>query len=213
MPKNYYDILAVSKNATQDEIKKAYRRAAMKHHPDRGGDQSKFKEINEAYQILSNPQKRAQYDQFGTAGNNFGGGPSGGGQGFGGFREGTYSSFDFDDLFGNGGFGDIFENFFGGAFSQVQSELPITISQAVLGDIIKFKTQQGEEIALKIPSGTKEGQSFRLRGKGLPYKRGRGDLIITIRIDMPRKLSSEEKELYEKLRELEKKKHAWKFWQ
>jgi len=68
MSSDYYDILGVSKSASSDEIKKAYRKKALEHHPDRGGDQAEFKKINEAYQILSDPQKRTQYDQFGKAG-------------------------------------------------------------------------------------------------------------------------------------------------
>lgn len=107
--KDYYKILGINRAATEEEIKKAYRRLAHKLHPDRpGGNAEKFKEINEAYQVLSNKEKRHQYDQFGRV---FSDGPAGG-QGMGGFPGG----FDFGDL---GGFGfenmrDIFEEFFGG---------------------------------------------------------------------------------------------------
>src|SRR5690348_11273137 len=91
---DYYTILGVPKSASQDEIKKAYRKLAHQHHPDKqGGDEKKFKELNEAYQVLSDPAKRSQYDQFGAGGgSSFGGGfPGGGnpfGQGFGGFPGG-----------------------------------------------------------------------------------------------------------------------------
>lgn len=103
MAKDYYQILGVGKDASVDDIKKAYRKLAMQHHPDQGGDAEKFKEINEAYQVLGDAQKRQQYDQFGSAGP--------GGFGGGGF-EGFSHMGGFSDL------GDIFESFFGGGFSQ-----------------------------------------------------------------------------------------------
>jgi molecular chaperone DnaJ len=106
--KDYYEVLGLQRGASDDEIKRAYRKLALKYHPDRNQNnkeaEEKFKEINEAYQVLSDPQKKAQYDQFGTA--DFGNMGSGG-AGFGGF--------DFSDF---GGFGDIFDSFFGGAFSR-----------------------------------------------------------------------------------------------
>jgi len=114
MPKDYYSILGVQKGASEEEIKKAYRKAAHQHHPDKGGDQEKFKEVNEAYQVLSNTEKRRQYDQYGQtfedAGRN--GGGAGGFSGFGGNPFGN-QGFDvnFEEM---GGFGDIFSQFFGG---------------------------------------------------------------------------------------------------
>ncbi len=119
MANSYYDILGVSKGASDDEIKKAYRKLAHKHHPDKtGGDEKKFKEINEAYQVLSDKTKRAQYDQFGQT---FGqGGPSGGGQGFGGFDFSGFQGFGsqgsqgFEFNFGGEDLGDIFSDIFGG---------------------------------------------------------------------------------------------------
>jgi molecular chaperone DnaJ len=111
--RDYYDILGVSKSAGADDIKRAYRKLAMEHHPDKhGGDDAKFKEIGEAYEVLKDPQKRAAYDQFGHAGaqgNPFGGGQPGGAQGFGGFDFGG-QGFDFSDILnqfmgGAGGFG------------------------------------------------------------------------------------------------------------
>jgi molecular chaperone DnaJ len=95
---DYYKVLEVSKDASKEEIKKAYRKLAHKHHPDKGGDEKTFKKISEAYQVLSNDKKRAQYDQFGRTGPGMG---SSSGAGFGGF-----SNVNFD-------FGDVFEDFFG----------------------------------------------------------------------------------------------------
>jgi len=112
--KDYYKILGVEKNATDKEIKNAFYKLAHKHHPDKGGDEKKFKEINEAYHILSDKQKRAQYDQFGRVFEGAGAGPQGGPgfEGFDfrnfGFGQGSASGFDFEGL------GDIFEEIFGG---------------------------------------------------------------------------------------------------
>ena len=113
MAEDYYQTLGVSKTATADEIKKAYRKLAHKHHPDKkGGNEAKFKEINGAYQVLSDPQKRAQYDQFGQ---NFDGaqgfGGSTGGNPFGGFGGAQGFNINMEDL---GDFSDIFGTFFGG---------------------------------------------------------------------------------------------------
>lgn len=104
---DYYKTLGVEKGATESEIKKAYRKLAQKHHPDAGGDAAKFKEVTEAYEVLSDKQKRQQYDQFGNAGPGFGGA---GGAGFGGF---DFSNVNVN-FGGAGGFGDIFDSFFGG---------------------------------------------------------------------------------------------------
>lgn len=106
MSKDYYNILGVAKNASADEIKTAFRKKAHEHHPDKGGDEAKFKEINEAYQVLGNNDKRQQYDQFGSAFQNGQAGGAYGGQGFGGFDGVNINMDDLGDLFG--GFGDMF---------------------------------------------------------------------------------------------------------
>ncbi len=102
---DYYKILGVDRNASKDEIKKAYRKLAHKHHPDKGGDEKEFKKISEAYHVLSSDKKREQYDRFGKAGPGAGfGGAENSGEGFGGFDGFSQGGFDF---------GDIFEDFFG----------------------------------------------------------------------------------------------------
>lgn len=141
--RDYYEILGVSKNASADEIKKAFRRKAIELHPDKeGGDEAKFKEVNEAYEVLKDSGKRQRYDQFGHAGvggngNGGGGNPFGGFNGFGGGAQEMH--FDFGDL----GLGDIFGNFFGGGGPQqqqrsrrgrdVETRVDISFEDAVFG--------------------------------------------------------------------------------
>ena len=138
--RDYYEILGIKKDASADEIKKAFRKSAVKHHPDKeGGDESKFKEASEAYEVLKDSTKRQRYDQFGHAGV---GGASGGGGGspFEGFSGANGQSMHFD--FGDGGLGDIFGSFFGGGSQQrraedmgrdVQTELTLSFEEAVFG--------------------------------------------------------------------------------
>lgn len=150
--RDYYEILGVGKNASDDEIKKAYRRAAVKYHPDKeGGDEAKFKEIGEAYEVLKDSSKRQRYDQFGHAGvGGNGGGASGGnpfGGGFGGFN-GQNVHFDFGD-----GLGDIFSQFFGGAGGgargpkrgrDVEATLQLTFEEAVFGVEEKIEIEMND---------------------------------------------------------------------
>ncbi len=135
--RDYYEVLGLKKDASPDEIKTAFRRAAIEHHPDRGGDEAKFKELNEAYEILKDPEKRKRYDQFGHAG--IGGDPGGGyGGGYNGFG-GQNMNFDFGDL----GLGDIFSSFFGGGQqaggqrpnrgNDIETRIEISFEQAVFG--------------------------------------------------------------------------------
>ncbi len=139
--RDYYEVLGVSKDASDDELKKAFRKAAVKYHPDKeGGDEAKFKEVNEAYEVLKDKQKRQRYDQFGHAGvGGSSGGGAGGGNPFEGF--GGFSSQGFEFNFGDGGLGDIFGQFFGGGQSQrgpqrgrdVETQIQLTFEEAVFG--------------------------------------------------------------------------------
>ncbi len=139
--RDYYEVLGVSKDASDDELKKAFRKAAVKYHPDKeGGDEAKFKEVNEAYEVLKDKQKRQRYDQFGHAGvgGASGGGYSGGNpfEGFGGGQGG------FEFNFGDGGLGDIFGQFFGGGQGgqrgpvrgrDVETQIQLSFEEAVFG--------------------------------------------------------------------------------
>ncbi|OQA52704.1 MAG: Chaperone protein DnaJ [candidate division WS2 bacterium ADurb.Bin280] len=208
MASDYYEILGVAKDASSDEIKKAYRKKALEHHPDRGGNQDEFKKINEAYQTLGDPQKRASYDRFGKAGVN-----EGFSQGFGGGQTGGFGGFeDFSGGFGfnfGGGLGDIFGDFFSQAMSTVQAQVEISVAQAVLGDTLHISVAD-EKIDFEIPSGTQDGTQFRFQGKGRAMRNGKkGDLIIEVRVKIPQKISKQQRELYEKLRQSEQEKKSW----
>ena len=152
--RDYYEVLGVSKTASADEIKKAFRKAAVKHHPDKeGGDEAKFKEINEAYEVLKDQQKRQRYDQFGHAGV---GGAAGGGAGGNPFEGFNFNGQDINFDFGGGGFGDIFSQFFGGGAGQqqgpvrgrdVETQVTLTFEEAVFGKEEKFSMTLDDECA------------------------------------------------------------------
>ena len=309
--RDYYETLGVSKTATEDEIRSAFRKLARKYHPDVAKDkkeaEEKFKQINEAYEVLSDPEKRKKYDQLGASWNQPGGfqpPPDWGGQQPGGgfYRYGTGDGgVEFE--FGGTGFSDFFEAFFGGGrsragfggFGRAQPEaergsdveadimVPLeealngatrTVSlrragsekvetyqvkiprgvregqrirlagqgeagerggksgdlflrvrlakhpdfrvegsdlvhedriypwQAVLGTELQVSTVEGD-VRLKVPAGTKSGQRFRLRGRGLPTASGtRGDLYVEVQVEVPKKITQRERELWTELARL-----------
>lgn len=166
--KDYYQILGVDKGATKDEIKKAFYKLAHKYHPDKKeGDEKKFKEVNEAYQTLSDDGKRAKYDQFGSNYANMGGFGGGQGGGFGGFE-----GFDFSGFQNGGGMefdlNDIFSDFFGGGMGRSQSrrgrdlqtEINITFSEAILGVNKKITISKNSECDTCGGKGAKKGSKM-----------------------------------------------------
>ena len=293
MAKNYYDILGVKKNASADDIKRAFRKLAQKHHPDAGGDEETFKNINEAYEVLSDPEKKKQYDRFGTVGN-FSEQP----QGWpGGSRSYTYSSnggagFDWGDIFsnirnGDGAFGSnwdfsvnkkrkgrdlqtsielTFEEAFNGTTKRVSirvpssgetesvtvkvpegavdggrlrfrgkgeyganggergdllvvttiqehpvfsrdkadvlMDLPVSIDEAVLGASIVVPAPDGSRVKLRVPAGTQDGRTLRVKGKGAKKIKGKGsgDLRVKVCVKIPEELNSEQRQALEAFR-------------
>ena len=204
--RDYYDVLGVSRGASQDEIKKAFRKAAVKHHPDReSGDESKFKEVSEAYEVLSDESKRTAYDQYGhAAGAANAGGP--GGQnpfagGFGGAEGFDFGNihFDFGGASQGGGFGDIFSELFGSVRNRprdVQVAVAIDFDEAVKGTTREMNLRvmdrttgerKNQTVKVKIPAGIDTGQSVRLPGRGEYGANGqRGDLYIQINVRQPK---------------------------
>jgi len=197
--KDYYEILGVQRNASSEDIKKAYRKLAREHHPDmvkesdKAAAEKRFKEINEAYQVLSDPQKRKMYDQFGQTGEGFAGAQ--GGQ-WGPFTytysssgDNPFSSSDFDPF-------DIFEDFFGfRGFSSrrpkrgknLYYEMRIEFKDAVFGVEREINVESGK-VKVKIPAGMRDGMEIKFSGKGMPGPDGApsGDLYITVRLrDVP----------------------------
>ncbi len=202
--KDYYKVLGIKKTATQDEIKKAYRKLAVKYHPDKNaGDkkaEEKFKEANEANEVLSNPEKRKKYDELGENWQQYQQhGANGGGfdrsQWQAGGRQQTH--FRSEDFFGSEGhFSDFFESFFGNASGgerqrsprqvqgqDAQAEMEITLEDAFHGSS-KQIVLNGQKINLSLKPGIYEGQVLRMKGKGVQGINGgvAGDLLITIHI-------------------------------
>jgi DnaJ-class molecular chaperone len=194
MASDYYKLLEVEKSASQDEIKKAFRKLAQKLHPDKpGGDEKKFKEINEAYTVLSNPEKRKQYDMFGSADGAGQGGGFNGGQGFGGF---DFSGFQggFNGQHVDFDIGDIFSQFFNGGARRtpkgqnITIDVSISFKESIFGtkqtiSFFKKKDPKKHEITLDIPAGIEDGQMIKMTGNGEPIEGGKpGDLMIVIHV-------------------------------
>ena len=189
MAKSLYETLEVSENASSDEIKKAYRKLARKYHPDVNKDkdaEEKFKEINAAYEVLSDAQKKQQYDQYGDS--------MFGGQNFHDFAQRQGGNVDLDEIlrqmFGGGGasgFGGGFggQGFGHGGFAEpdldMSAQITIAFDVSILGgkQHVSFNNNSFD---IKIPEGIRDGQKIRAKGKGKSYNGKKGDLIIKINV-------------------------------
>jgi len=203
--KDYYKILGVSKSASEKEIKAAYRKLARKYHPDvNQGDakaEARFKEVNEAHEVLSDPEKRRRYDELGSDWSRYQSAPAGGGYGpFGGGGQVRVDPSEFP------GFSDFFRTFFGGGFSgfgnagggfeersgrgaDVEHEIELTLEEVMKGATrtLNLSADGGKTkktVEVKIPAGIKEGSRVRVAGEGGPSRGGhpRGDLYLRVRL-------------------------------
>ena len=231
--KDYYKILGVSKDASQADIKKAYRKLAVKYHPDKNpGDkkaEERFKEISEANEVLKDPEKRKRYDELGANWKYYEQQQGAGAGGFSGspFRGGRGTRVEFEgdlgDIFGNGGFSDFFNSFFGGGgagYSQfgggasqgnpfgrasayaakgqdLEAQMSISLEEAYQG-VTKILNVNGTQLRLSIKPGIRDGQTLRLKGKGGPGANGTaaGDLYLKINVDKHAVFERKEDDLY-----------------
>ena len=204
--KDYYQIIGVPKNASEKDIKQAYRRLARKLHPDVNPNnkpaQEKFKEINEAYEVLSDPDKRKKYDTLGANWKQYEQYQRAGGQGPFQYGQGQYRTVtpeEFQNIFGGfdggdlGGVSDFFRTFFGGEFSGARSQprarrghdieqaVEISLDEAYRG-ATRLVQKDGRKLEIKIPPGVKSGSKIRYAGEGMPGAAGAGDLYLRIQI-------------------------------
>ncbi|WP_334092372.1 J domain-containing protein [Helicobacter typhlonius] len=214
MSKSLYDTLEINENASSEEIKKAYRKLARKYHPDinkEPGSEEKFKEVNAAYEVLSDENKKAQYDRFGDA--------MFGGQNFHDFSRAQGANVNFDDLissifgmggfskgnggafnFGNFGFGSGGGDDFG--FStpslDLQDNIKIPFESAALGGSYHYNGRSGN-FDIKIPVGIKDGETIRLKGKGNSHNGRSGDLLLKVQVASSQEYTRDEDDLYKNL--------------
>ncbi len=220
---DYYKILGVDKNIPQKDVQAAYRKRAKQFHPDLHPDdpkaKAKFQALNEAYEVIGDPEKRKKYDQYGQnwrnadAFNQQAGGAGGGGESFHWSSAGGGSPFEGFDFsgFGNGGggFSSFFQDLFGGmgggtrtrsrarqSTGEMNAKVNLDLYTALLGGQIIIQLSNGEKLKLKVKPETQNGTKVRVRGKG--YDRGDGtfgDLIITYNVVLPTHLTERQKDL------------------
>ena len=216
---DYYKILGVDKTIPQKDVKKAYLKRAKQFHPDLHPDdqkaKAKFQALNEAYDVIGDPEKRRKYDQYGEQWKQADAFDAGG---FGGFSGGNarggspFEGFDFSGFSnggGTGGFSSFFENLFGGGAASrggfgrrqqlvdTQANVSIDMYTALLGGDVIVTTQDGRKLKLRIKPGTQPGSKVRLRGKG----QNGTDLIITYNVTLPASLSPRQQDLLRQMQQ------------
>ena len=216
---DYYKILGVDKTISQKDVKKAYLKRAKQFHPDLHPDdqkaKAKFQALNEAYDVIGDPEKRRKYDQYGEQWKQADAFDAGG---FGGFSGGNarggspFEGFDFSGFSnggGTGGFSSFFENLFGGGAASrggfgrrqqpvdTQANVSIDMYTALLGGDVIVTTQDGRKLKLRIKPGTQPGSKVRLRGKG----QNGTDLIITYNVTLPASLSPRQQDLLRQMQQ------------
>ena len=217
---DYYKILGVDKNIPQKDVREAYRKRAKQFHPDLHPNdpkaKAKFQALNEAYDVIGDPEKRKKYDQYGEkwkeadafnqAGDGFNWGGSGGGSPFDGF--------DFSSFSKGGGFSDFFEQLFGGARGRstrqtssrrstgnVTSTVNIDMYTALLGGDVIIQLSNGTKLKLKVKPGTQPGTKVRIPGKGADRGDGTyGDLVVMYQVTLPTQLTEHQKQLLMQMR-------------
>jgi curved DNA-binding protein len=202
MAKDYYNVLGVNKNADQDELKRAYRKLAKQYHPDANKDdptaEERFKEVNEAYDVLKDPDQRRAYDQFGPNFRNFNGGNGAGGANpYGQNVNVNFDDVPFEDIFGsifgnmgrrgtttNRGGGGFEYGPFGGAAApgrDIEHDITISLREAYEGTS-RYITKDGRRIKVNIPAGANNGTKVRLSGEGERGAGGTGDLYLIVNV-------------------------------
>ena len=195
--KDYYNILGVDRNASTSDIKKAYREKARQYHPDVNSDpgaEDRFKEVNEAYEVLNNPDSRSKYDRLGASWNAYQQGGGGGGFDWGDWTQGGV---DLNEMFGRGrsrsgsGFSDFFEAIFGGQGTSyarrgrdVTQDAEISLYEAYHSTTRILQTSDGRRLEVKIPAGSKSGTKVRIRGQGGKGRGGASDGDLYLRIQV-----------------------------
>lgn len=214
--KDYYKILGVERNASQPDIKRAYRQLALQYHPDKNPDdesaESRFKEINEAYEVIGDPAKRAKFDQLGSSYRNWERKGHPGGFDWSQWTAGAPGGVrvevgDIGDMFG--GFSDFFNSIFGGMGAQPQGFSPqmrsrgrdvekpvsITMTEALQGTTRSYR-RNGGQIEVTIPPGAKTGTKVRISGKGQEGHGGSGDLYLVVKVEPDPRFERKGEDLY-----------------
>ncbi len=220
---DYYKILGVDKNIPQKDVRAAYKKRAKQFHPDLHPNdpkaKAKFQALNEAYDVIGDPEKRKKYDQYGEHWKEAGsfGGTGEGGFNWGGGGGSPFEGFDFSNFSGGGGFSSFFQDLFGSGFGggrsstrgqartstgEMNANVTIDLYTALLGGEVIIQLSNGSKIKLKVKPETQPGTKVRIRGKG--YDRGDGsfgDLIITYNVTLPTHLTERQKSLLRQMKE------------